>query len=526
MRVEAALVAKAKRLDPVRLRQAARRALEVVERDVAVVDAHEDALLREEETAALERTRLTLHDNHDGTVSGHFTVPTLAGAILRKAIQQLASPRRRGPPTPAPTPARTGPAGRARRSSRCSSTCPPTGCTARSPPPWWSPSTTTSSATRLAAAGLDTGDRISAAETRRLACGAGILPADPVGASQVLDLGRTQRFFTEAQRTALATRHTTCAADGCDRPFAWCELHHRTPWSHGGRTDLKDAIPLCGHHHRQIHAPPGTTRGSNRCLKTGLDPDYRPRTRMTTRGETMAKQSNDGKVTELPDGPPDATGLTQRQLKVLANIKDSIEQRGYPPSMREIGTAVGLTSSSSVAHQLKVLEEKGFLRRDPNRPRALEVFLPEVLAARRSMSGEESTFDETGLGDALPTASYVPILGRIAAGGPILAEEQVTDVFPLPKQLVGEGTLFLLEVAGDSMVDAAICNGDYVVIRQEQTADNGQIVAALIEGEATVKTLQRKDGKVWLLPHNDAYEPIDGTDATILGVVTAVLRRV
>ncbi len=247
---------------------------------------------------------------------------------------------------------------------------------------------------------------------------------------------------------------------------------------------------------------------------------------MTTRGETMAKQSNDGKVTELPDGPPDATGLTQRQLKVLANIKDSIEQRGYPPSMREIGTAVGLTSSSSVAHQLKVLEEKGFLRRDPNRPRALEVFLPEVLAARRSMSGEESTFDETGLGDALPTASYVPILGRIAAGGPILAEEQVTDVFPLPKQLVGEGTLFLLEVAGDSMVDAAICNGDYVVIRQEQTADNGQIVAALIEGEATVKTLQRKDGKVWLLPHNDAYEPIDGTDATILGVVTAVLRRV
>ena len=142
------------------------------------------------------------------------------------------------------------------------------------------------------------------------------------------------------------------------------------------------------------------------------------------------------------------------------------------------------------------------------------------------MSGEESTFDETGLGDALPTASYVPMLGRIAAGGPILAEEQVTDVFPLPKQLVGEGTLFLLEVAGDSMVDAAICNGDYVVIRQEQTADNGQIVAALIEGEATVKTLQRKDGKVWLLPHNDAYEPIDGTDATILGVVTAVLRRV
>ena len=232
------------------------------------------------------------------------------------------------------------------------------------------------------------------------------------------------------------------------------------------------------------------------------------------------------KVTEFPDGPPDATGLTPRQQKVLATIKDSIELRGYPPSMREIGSAVGLTSSSSVAHQLKTLEEKGFLRRDPNRPRALEVFLPEVMAARRSISGtDESTYDETDIGDSAPPASYVPLLGRIAAGGPILAEEQVTEVFPLPKQLVGEGQLFLLEVSGDSMIDAAICDGDYVVIRQEQTADNGTIVAALIEGEATVKTLQRKDGKVWLLPHNEAYDPIDGTNATILGVVTAVLRR-
>jgi repressor LexA len=232
-------------------------------------------------------------------------------------------------------------------------------------------------------------------------------------------------------------------------------------------------------------------------------------------------------VSELPDGPPDATGLTPRQQRVLEHIKESIEQVGYPPSMREIGEAVGLTSSSSVAHQLKVLEQKGFLKRDPNRPRALEVFLPEVMAARRSISSsEETSYDENGIGYAVPAASYVPVLGRIAAGGPILAEEQVSDVFPLPKQLVGEGTLFLLEVAGDSMVDAAICSGDYVVIRQEQTADNGQIVAALIDGEATVKTLQRKDGRVWLLPHNDAYDPIDGTDATILGVVTAVLRRV
>ncbi len=220
-------------------------------------------------------------------------------------------------------------------------------------------------------------------------------------------------------------------------------------------------------------------------------------------------------VAELPDGPPDSTGLTPRQQRVLTVIRDSIETRGYPPSMREIGERVGLTSSSSVAHQLRVLEEKGFLKRDPNRPRALSVFNPD-----------EAVTDETGIGDAMPPATYVPMVGRIAAGGPILAEERVEEIMPLPKSLVGDGTLFLLEVAGDSMVDAAICNGDYVVIRQQPSAENGEIVAAMIDGEATVKTFQRKDGQVWLLPHNQAYDPIDGTDATILGKVTAVLRRV
>ena len=237
------------------------------------------------------------------------------------------------------------------------------------------------------------------------------------------------------------------------------------------------------------------------------------------------KKAGPKTVSELPDGPADATGLTPRQQRVLETIKSSIENKGYPPSMREIGEAVGLTSSSSVAHQLRTLEEKGFLRRDPNRPRALEVFLPEVMAARRSISSaEESSVDETGAGDTMPAASYIPLVGRIAAGGPILAEERVEDVFPLPRQLVGDGQLFLLEVSGDSMVDAAICNGDYVVIKQQPTAENGEIVAAMIDGEATVKTFQRKDGQVWLLPHNDAYEPIDGTQATILGKVTAVLR--
>jgi repressor LexA len=238
----------------------------------------------------------------------------------------------------------------------------------------------------------------------------------------------------------------------------------------------------------------------------------------------MAK--NGGTVSELPDGPTDATGLTPRQQRILEHLRDFMERRGYPPSMREIGEAVGLTSSSSVAHQLKVLEEKGFVRRDPNRPRALEVFLPEVMAARRAVSSaDESPHDETGIGDVVPAASYVPLVGRIAAGGPMLAEESIEDVFPLPKQLVGEGQLFLLEVKGESMIDAAICDGDYVVIKQAQTAENGEIVAALIDGEATVKTFQRKDGHVWLLPHNPAFEPIDGTHASILGKVTAVLRK-
>jgi repressor LexA len=230
-------------------------------------------------------------------------------------------------------------------------------------------------------------------------------------------------------------------------------------------------------------------------------------------------------VSELPDAAPDSTGLTPRQQRILNVLRDAIEKRGYPPSIREIGELVGLTSSSSVAHQLRVLEQKGFIKRDPNRPRALEVFIPELMAARRALANADDDFDTTGIGDAIPQPANVPLLGRIAAGAPILAEEQVEEIFPLPRSLVGEGTLFLLEVSGDSMVDAAICNGDYVVVRQEQTAENGDVVAAMLDGEATVKTFQRKDGQVWLLPHNDAYDPIDGTYATILGKVTAVLRR-
>jgi len=224
-----------------------------------------------------------------------------------------------------------------------------------------------------------------------------------------------------------------------------------------------------------------------------------------------------GSVREIPDGPPDATGLTPRQRRVLEVIRDSVERRGYPPSMREIGEAVGLTSTSSVAHQLSTLEKKGFLRRDPNRPRAVEVKVPP---------SESGAYDETGEGDARPAPAYVPVVGRIAAGGPILAEQVVEDVFPLPRQLVGDGQLFLLQVKGDSMIDVAIADGDWVVVRQQPAADNGDIVAAMLDGEATVKTFRRRDGHVWLMPANDAYSPIDGDAATILGRVTAVLRRV
>lgn len=224
----------------------------------------------------------------------------------------------------------------------------------------------------------------------------------------------------------------------------------------------------------------------------------------------------------LPDGPADAYGLTPRQRRILHVIRDEVENVGYPPSIRELARQAGLASTSSVSYQLKVLQEKGFLRRDPNRPRALVVTIPDAGARSANTNG----IDGTQSHDDHPASVATPLLGRIAAGGPILAEERVEDVFALPRQLVGEGTLFMLEVKGDSMVDAAICDGDYVVVRQQPDASNGDIVAALLDDEATVKTFKRTAGEVWLLPHNPAYEPIDGSDARIMGKVVAVLRRV
>ena len=218
---------------------------------------------------------------------------------------------------------------------------------------------------------------------------------------------------------------------------------------------------------------------------------------------------NPFKLTELPDGPIDENGLTPRQTKILLAIKEAMETNGYPPSMREIGEAAGLSSPSSVKYQLEALEAKGWIRRDPSRGRALEVLTP----------GDER-FE-----DIKPERTHnVPLVGRIAAGGPILAEQNVEELFPLPASLVGEGDLFMLKVVGDSMIDAAICDGDYVVIRSQKDANKGEIVAAMIDGEATVKTFSKKSGQIWLLPANDNYQPIDGNQAEILGVVTAVLR--
>ncbi|MFF4518897.1 transcriptional repressor LexA [Streptomyces mirabilis] len=210
-----------------------------------------------------------------------------------------------------------------------------------------------------------------------------------------------------------------------------------------------------------------------------------------------------------PPGPRTADGeLTSRQSAIVRYITESVAQQGYPPSMREIGKAVELASTSSVAHQLMALERKGLLYRDPHRPRAYRV--------RPSWAPD--------LGGRSETPVDVPLVGRIAAGAPLLAEEMVEDVYSLPRQVVGDGDLFALTVVGDSMIDAAICDGDIVTVRKMDSADHGDIVAALLDDEATIKVLRRQDGQVWLMPRNPAYSPIPGDDAQILGRVVGVLR--
>jgi len=232
--------------------------------------------------------------------------------------------------------------------------------------------------------------------------------------------------------------------------------------------------------------------------------------------------------------PPDATdpGLTPRQRKIIQAIEDSKRRYGYPPTLREIGEAAGLASTSSVSYQLSVLAQKGYLSRGPGRPRTA-VLHPSADPPIEPPPGETPA-GETPAGELQAdidgrAVAHVPLVGRIAAGGPILAEQSIEEIFPLPRQLVGEGKLIVLKVVGDSMINAAIADGDWVVVRLESDVENGDIVAATIDGvevEGTVKTLKRSDDHVWLMPHNPAYPPILGDNAAIVGKVVAVLRRI
>ncbi|GAB3447017.1 transcriptional repressor LexA [Actinophytocola sediminis] len=206
----------------------------------------------------------------------------------------------------------------------------------------------------------------------------------------------------------------------------------------------------------------------------------------------------------------DVSALPPRQQRILVVIRDWVVQHGYSPSTRQIGDAVGLRSSSSVSKHLASLEDKGFLRRSAAVSRPIDVRL--FLRRPAERSGE----------DVVP----VPVVGDIAAGIPIMAEEHVDDVLSLPRGLTGRGTVFGLRVRGDSMTEAAICDGDIVVVRQESEAHSGQIVAAMLDGEATVKVYRRRGGHVYLEPRNPAYEVIDGDEAVVLGVVVSVLRSV
>lgn len=224
-----------------------------------------------------------------------------------------------------------------------------------------------------------------------------------------------------------------------------------------------------------------------------------------------AKKSDDKK-------PSQAT-LSPRQKRILEVIQDAVVLRGYAPSIREIGDAAGLQSTSSVAYQLKELEKKGFLRRDPNKPRAVDLrHLPSAPLKQQKSSPEPETHPES------VQTNFVPVVGQIAAGNPILAEQHVEEYFPMPSDVVGDGELYMLQVVGESMREAGILDGDWVVVRAQPVAEEGEFVAALLDGEATVKEFHKDSTGVWLLPHNDAFTPIKGDEAQIMGKVVSVMR--
>src|SRR5680860_1090686 len=253
--------------------------------------------------------------------------------------------------------------------------------------------------------------------------------------------------------------------------------------------------------------------------------------------------TGDGTVRQDGVGAPAPSAMTKRQRQILDMIRRTVQERGYPPSVREIGEAVGLRSPSSVHSQLAALERGGHLRRDPSRPRAIEVRTPAERAAAAADLGPSAGAVAAGssgpaepidpiepieAGERTAPAHPVPLLGEIAAGAPLLAEQQVEETYALPRDLVGEGTLFMLRVRGESMLQAGVLSGDLVVVRQQPDVEQGQMCAAMIDGEATVKFFRRtRAGEVFLDPANDGYEPIPVTreaDAVVLGKVVAVLR--
>lgn len=204
--------------------------------------------------------------------------------------------------------------------------------------------------------------------------------------------------------------------------------------------------------------------------------------------------------------------VSSRQVAILEFIRSEVRSKGYPPSVREIGEAVGLASSSTVHGHLDRLEKKGLIRRDPTKPRAIEILGQEE-------SDSSHLFNHT--------VSRVPMVGKVTAGVPITAMENIEDYFPLPQHFVGEDKVFMLSVVGDSMIEAGIHNGDFVIVRQQQTADNGDIVVAMTEeDEATVKTFYKEKDHIRLQPENPTYEPLRLNHVTILGKVIGLFRDI
>ena len=223
--------------------------------------------------------------------------------------------------------------------------------------------------------------------------------------------------------------------------------------------------------------------------------------------------------------PPSGYGsnhvLTERQQKILDCVHQSVESRGYPPTLREIASSVGLKSTSAVAYQLRILEKKGHLTRDAGMPRTVV-----EKSSRLRLVQERSEVSSVSIGDGPQNLVSVPWFERIAAGNPVIANPFSESFMHLPSEMVGYGELFAIRVAGDSMVNASIFDGDYVVVRRQDDAAKGDIVAALIEEEVTVKTFQHVDGHVWLMPQNPSYEPIPGDDCRLMGKVVATVHRI